>query len=178
MYLDSYATGIELAFAVNVLFSIWNVVYRQLEDRQAILTKGADDLASDRNIQEELSIDRLKNTIGTGRFIRKWGLITGRLIGLSCGGFLFYVVWHVPLETTSVDDGNWMLMLHISAWTFPCVMVTVAILTYLLNWWASSQYKKLNEVRERNKKVAESDLAKLLNDALSSMNRRRDDEDH
>lgn len=161
MNLDSYTTGIELAFAINLLFSTWDVVYRQLETHQNTLTKGADDLDNDENIQEELSIQRLRKTIEIGRVLRRGLWNTGRVTGWFSAIFLYLVIWLVPLSTTRVDDWAWMPLLYVSAFGFPIIVILMVAVSFPMNRWADSQLRDLENLREKKKQQSRKELKDL-----------------
>lgn len=68
--LCAYSSAVEMAFTANLLLTAWAGVYNFLEDRYRRLASDADDLADDEYIQEEVSIQELRNTLDYWRRIR------------------------------------------------------------------------------------------------------------
>ena len=83
--LSDYGLGLELAFLVNAVYSVWGGLYRNFVKRLNTLGEGAEKLDSELGTEhfETIALGRLHKTIKWGHRCRDWPWFAARGFGFG-----------------------------------------------------------------------------------------------
>ena len=144
-----------MVFAANLLILGWSSVYRMFRNREQELSLAADELANDRYIQEELSIELLRRLIRGTAKLRSVLWWIGLVFGLASATFLYALMLHGAHDVEVCSGFRWFLLM-LATYVCPACMLSMAaigiggnkIATFLTNGLQSQAETKKNETQD------------------------------
>ena len=149
--LADYASAIEMAFAANLLITAWAAFQERWKNEEAAISKEVDDLEKNEFLEEELSFERIRQTIefwhqrGRRLFWRS-ALLAAVIFAL----FLYGVAWHFDMDAERCCA--WKMALISSAYTSPILMLAMVVTWLIGNGRANSQLEKLRDQARKKRK--------------------------
>ena len=138
------ASAIEMAFSANLLFTALGGFYNFLEDRQKTLRDDADNLENNPYIQEELSIETLRETINSWGIWRQRLWKAGLFVSLGSALFLYLITWHF-FPGPICESWFWWPSMYFAAWVGPALLGLMAAVGAIGNKRASNLNEKLQQ---------------------------------
>ena len=152
--LADYGTALELAFDANLLVAAWATLYNLFNTRFKALSDDADRFEQEPLLEEEISIEALKNTIAFWSRLRTVLWWAGFLCCTLSAVNLYVYVWQALPPTTvwTAADVNWFTL---QAWAGPALMAAMAVVGLAGSKLASNKRDALE--RQRKRKAATRD---------------------
>jgi len=157
--LCAYSSAVEMAFTANLLLTAWAGVYNFLEDRYRSLASDADDLADDEYIQEEVSIQELRNTLDHWRRIRTTFWWIGLAFSVPSAVILYYLAWHGSPDAGVCGFWAWTSLM-VMAYVGPAFMIAMGVAGFWGHkramYWRNKLKQQASKKRaEANRRVGE-----------------------
>ena len=167
--LGAYANGMSMAFAANLLVSAWASFYTLLEHRQRDLASKADALAEDPLIEEEVSIEMLRESLAKSRKIRRILWRSGFGLSLSAALYFYILAWHVSPDACF---GSWLpWSLWAAAYAGPVAMGIMAATGMYGNRQASNLHERL-QTQAQTKKAEAWDKQRAVDERMRRLSSR------